>query len=61
MYCYKNEEGWLRSALSWSYTACQEFSEMYLIIFIVYNSNASPKIASEKDNRNTFGVIAENK
>lgn len=38
-----------------------EVYEMYLIIFTVYNSNPTPKIASKKENRNTFGVIAEDK
>lgn len=40
-----------KPAHSWSYTACKEFYKMYFIIFTVYKSNASPKIASEKENR----------
>lgn len=44
---------WARLALSslspsWSYTACKGFYKMYFIIFTVYKSNASPKIASGK-------------
>lgn len=60
MYCYKS--GWRRYGrpLLRTYTACKLY-EMYFIIFTVYNSNASPKIASARENRGLKSVITKHK